>query len=187
MRVANFLARYGMSWSDVYAQDMELLGLDEESYKDFQKKYPQLCGMIFSLKNELDGINENWFDFLKTEITGKGSQSEYLNREGANVTQDYFDTIFERFYNSLTFRNFSDNDSDSDNEKRKVLLRNEIVGRLLYADIYFTCQNMSGEDINSNNDNNIEDNEHECIESDWIDFEEFSCGKTGKQYTECIK
>ena len=38
----------------------------------------------------------------------------------------------------------------------------------------------------NNNDNNIEDNEHECIESDWIDFEEFSCGKTGKQYTECI-
>ena len=31
----------------------------------------------------------------------------------------------------------------------------------------------------------FERNEHECVESDWIDDEEFTCGESGYQYTEC--
>ena len=41
---------------------------------------------------------------------------------------------------------------------------------------------------NENNNNETDDpwiDEHECVESDWIDVEAFTCGQTGDQYTEC--
>ena len=50
-------------------------------------------------------------------------------------------------------------------------------------------QKIEDPSINDGNDDNINDDidntEHECIESDWIDVEEFTCGQKGKQYTEC--
>ena len=60
--------------------------------------------------------------------------------------------------------------------------------------------NNINDNNDNNNDNNNDDNdddnndddeddpwidEHECVESDWIDVEEFTCGERGDQYTEC--
>ena len=49
--------------------------------------------------------------------------------------------------------------------------------------------NQNNENNNNENNNNETDDpwidEHECVESDWIDVEEFTCGERGDQYTEC--
>ena len=55
---------------------------------------------------------------------------------------------------------------------------------LLCVIILFGCNsNIENPDNGESGDGTL-GNEHECVESDWIDDEEFTCGESGYQYTE---
>ena len=63
--------------------------------------------------------------------------------------------------------------------------RRFILILLLCVIILFGCNsNIENPDNGELGDGTL-GNEHECVESDWIDDEEFTCGESGYQYTEC--
>ena len=102
----------------VISKDKELF-VDTEIYSVIEEKYPAMRGVMYSLKDKLMGIDESWFNSLLKEMKKGGK-----------------DTTFDKFYNSLTVVK---NWDKYDEIERMTLLKNEIVGRLLYADIFLTC------------------------------------------------
>ena len=93
--------------------------IDSDTYSVIEDKYPKMRGIMYALKEKLMGIDEQWYYSLLKEIKKGGTN-----------------TVFDEFYNSLTVvQNW-----DKYNEiQGMTLLKNEIVGRLLYSDIFLTC------------------------------------------------
>lgn len=89
--------------------------IDSNIYSVLDEKYPEMCGIMYSLREKLTGIDEQWFPALLKEIKKGGS-----------------DTTFDKFYKSLTVIQHWNEYGETE---RLTLLKNEIVGRLLYSDI----------------------------------------------------
>lgn len=96
----------------------KVMFIDSDIYGVLEEKYPEMCGIMYSLKEKLMGIDEQWFNSLLKEIKKGGK-----------------DTTFDKFYKSLTVINHW---NEYDETERLTLLKNEIVGRLLYSDIALT-------------------------------------------------
>lgn len=90
--------------------------INPEIYSLIDTRYPELKGLAFPLYNKMSGIDDNWFIQLFSEMKKRGEN-----------------TTFNKFYQSLTtIKNWNNYSSEID---RGTLLKNEIIGRLLYADI----------------------------------------------------
>ena len=90
-------------------------------YSTIESKYPEMMGIMFSLYEKMNGIDSKWFKQLILEMRNGNPNSS-----------------FNKFYHSLeTIKNWNQFD---DEVVRATYLKNEIVARLLYADINLTCK-----------------------------------------------
>lgn len=113
-------------FSNIISEDKKAMhSINDGVYDVLEDKYPEMMGMMIPFYNKISGINKKWFNELFKEMKKGG-----------------VGTAFYDFYNSLTTIRCWNKIS---NEKmRATLLKNEIIGRLLYADIVLT---MDGEKV----------------------------------------
>lgn len=112
-------------FSNIIVNDKrEMSRINEDVYEYcVEKQYHELSGLMMPLYKKLNGIDSNWFDELVNEL--------FVMRD---------DSVFRNFYNSLTtIKNW---DSYSSEVERATFLKNELVGRLLYADIALTLDGL---------------------------------------------
>lgn len=103
----------------IYSDKKSLEIINDDFYRLVDSKYNKMAGMILPFYNKLNGINDKWFSMLYRE----------MKRGGNN-------TPFDKFYNSLTVVN---NWDQYDSKLEAIsFLKNEMIGRLLYADIALT-------------------------------------------------
>lgn len=103
----------------IYSDRKSLESINDDFYRLVDLKYNKMAGMILPFYNKLNGIDEKWFSKVYREMKRGGS-----------------DTPFDKFYNSLTVVN---NWEQYDSRLEAItLLKNEMIGRLLYADIVLT-------------------------------------------------
>ena len=90
-------------------------------YSIIEFRYPEMMGIMCSLYEKMNGIDSKWFKQLMLEMRNGNANS-----------------AFSKFYQSLeTIKNWNQFD---DEIVRATYLKNEIVGRLLYADINLICK-----------------------------------------------
>lgn len=107
-------------FDNIVANDKKHMSvINDDIYSEIENYYPEMVGMMSTFYNKINGIDSSWFSQLFREIKIKGNE-----------------TKFKTFYNSLTTVKYW-NEFDNDVE-RVTLLKNEIIGRLIYADIMLT-------------------------------------------------